>query len=189
MMTSRTAEIWVGLFIAAGLAALFVLAMKVSNLSVYTNDEGYEVTARFQNASGLKDRSAVTMAGVRIGRVTRIDFDEKTFEAVVHMRIDKQYNTLPDDTAANIYTAGLLGEKYIGLEPGPGSNPCEDEMLRAELEGRKPKVKPEDCKPQYLSDGSVIKKTQGSLVLEKLIAQFVANFMDKGSNDKSESQD
>jgi phospholipid/cholesterol/gamma-HCH transport system substrate-binding protein len=155
-MTTRLTEIWVGIFVAAGLAALFMLAMKVSNLSSYSGDEGYEITARFQDISGLKVRSPVTMAGVRIGRVTNIGFDKQTFEAVVTMRVESQYNTLPKDTSASIYTAGLLGEKYIGLEPGG------DE--------------------RNMKQGDRIKLTQDSMVLEKLIGQFVARFLESDSS-------
>ncbi|WP_416224159.1 outer membrane lipid asymmetry maintenance protein MlaD [Thiohalophilus sp.] len=153
MMNSRLVEIWVGIFVAAGLAALFMLAMQVSNLSTYSNGEGYEISARFQDISGLKVRSPVTMAGVTIGRVKSIGFDEQTFEAVVTLRIEDQYReTLPKDTSASIYTAGLLGEKYVGLEPGGAM--------------------------KALGQGDEIKLTQDSLVLEKLIGQFISRFMD-----------
>lgn len=155
-MTSRVVEIWVGIFVAAGMAALLMLALKVSNLSILGGDEGYDINARFEDASGLKVRSPVTMAGVRIGRVTNIAFDKQTFEAIVTMHISKQYDTLPLDTGASIYTAGLLGEKYVGLEAGG-----EEESLK---------------------HGSKIKLTQGSLVLEKLIGQFISKFLtDKDS--------
>ena len=186
MMTTRTAEIWVGIFVAAGLAALFMLAMKVSNLSAYTAEKGYDVQARFDDASGLKVRSPVTMAGVTLGRVSRIEFDGKTYQAVVTMHIEGRYNTLPDGSSANIYTAGLLGEKYVGLLPGSASNPCDDEKLQAELEGRQPDLQGLECKPRYLAQGSRIKLTQGSLVLEKLIATFISKFMD--SSDKSKDK-
>jgi phospholipid/cholesterol/gamma-HCH transport system substrate-binding protein len=154
-MNTRNTEILVGLFIAAGLAALFMLAMKVSNLNIYSNDAGYEITANFENISGLKVKSPVTMAGVRIGRVSDISFDGKRFEAVVKIRIESQYNTLPKDTSASIYTAGLLGEKYVGLEAGG------DE--------------------QNLQDKDKLQLTQSSLVLEKLISRFVDSFIDKDS--------
>jgi len=188
MMTTRTAEIWVGIFVAAGMAALFMLAMKVSNLSAYTSEQGYDVIARFDDASGLKVRSPVTMAGVTLGRVSQISFDSKTYQAVVTMRIDDRYHTLPDGTSANIYTAGLLGEKYVGLLPGSASNPCEDEKLQAQLEGRQPDLKGLDCGPRYLKNGSKIKLTQGSLVLEKLIAQFISKFMDSSGNKGSDKK-
>lgn len=150
-MNSRLVEIWVGIFVAAGTAALFMLAMQVSNLSTYANDEGYDVTARFEDASGLKVRSPVSMAGVRIGRVTGIEFDKQTLEAVVTMTIETRFDTLPKDTSASIYTAGLLGEKYVGLEPGG------DEAS--------------------LKQGDRVKLTQSSMVLEKLIGQFVSRFL------------
>ena len=151
-MTTRITEIWVGIFVAAGLAALFMLAMKVSNLSFYSNDEGYEITAKFEDISGLKVRSPVTMSGVRIGRVKSIEFDTEALQAVVTMRIESRYNTLPKDSSASIYTAGLLGEKYIGLEAGGDDN--------------------------SFKQGDVVKLTQDSLVLEKLIGQFVSKMID-----------
>jgi phospholipid/cholesterol/gamma-HCH transport system substrate-binding protein len=184
-MNSRTVEIWVGVFITAGFAALFMLAMKVSNLSAYTDDNGYEIKASFEDASGLKVRSPVTMAGVTLGRVTEIKFDNDSFKAIVKMQIDSHFDKLPAGTSANIYTAGLLGEKYIGLLPGSAANPCEEEKLRAELEAREPNLKGLDCAKQYLKQGSTIELTQGSLVLEKLIAQFVSKFME-GDGKKSE---
>jgi phospholipid/cholesterol/gamma-HCH transport system substrate-binding protein len=147
MMQSRTVEIWVGLFIAAGMAALFMLAMQVSNLTVVNTDEGYDVTARFENISGLKVRAPVTMAGVRIGRVTEVGFDPRTFEAVVTMHISDRYNELPADSSASIFTAGLLGEQYIGLEPGGDM--------------------------EVLKEGSEIMLTQSALILEQLIGQFL----------------
>lgn len=157
-MNTRIVEIWVGIFVAAGAAALFMLAMKVSNLASYTDDEGYVITAKFEDASGLKVRSPVAMAGVRLGRVTDIRFDNQSLEAIVTMRIESQYNTLPKDTSASIYTAGLLGEKYVGLEPGG------DEAS--------------------LQDGDRLKLTQSSMVLEKLIGQFVSKFLNEDSSDK-----
>jgi len=147
MLHSRTIEIWVGLFVAAGLAALFMLAMQVSNLTVVSEGEGYNVVARFENISGLKVRSPVTMAGVRVGRVTHIGFDPKTFEAVVTLHIDGKYNQLPADTSASIFTAGLLGEQYVGLEPGGDM--------------------------EVLKDGSEITLTQSALILEQMIGQFL----------------
>ncbi len=147
MHQSRSTEIMVGLFIAAGLAALFMLAMKVSNLSTLSGDTGYEVTARFDNIGGLKVRSPVTVAGVRVGRVSGIGFDSTTYEAVVTMRIDPVYDQLPMDTSASILTSGLLGEQYIGLEPGG------DE--------------------KFLTQGGEIKLTQSALVLEKIVGQFL----------------
>ena len=170
----------------AGIAALFMLAMQVSNLGTYSSGKGYEIEARFEDASGLKVRSPVTMAGVTLGRVTNISFDGKSYQAIVTMNIEEQYTLLPAGTSANIYTAGLLGEKYVGLLAGSAADPCEDEKLQAELEGRKPELEGLNCGAQYLTEGSEIKLTQGSLVLEKLIAQFVSSFMD--SKDKEEDK-
>jgi len=157
-MNTRNTEIVVGLFIAAGLAALFMLAMKVSNLNIYNDDTGYEISASFEDISGLKIKSPVTMSGVQIGRVSDISFDAKRLEAIVKIRIESKYDTLPKDTSASIYTAGLLGEKYIGLEAGG------DE--------------------QNLQQGDKLKLTQSSLVLEKLISRFVDAFINKDSDDK-----
>lgn len=147
MFHSRAVEIWVGVFVAAGLAALFMLAMQVSNLGRFTDDNGYTLSAGFENIGGLKVRSPVTVAGVRIGRVAAIGYDSDTFEAVVTLRIDGRYDQLPRDTSASILTAGLLGEQYIGLEPGG------DEAV--------------------LGDGDRIQLTQSALVLEKIIGQFL----------------
>ena len=149
MVNKHGLEIWVGLFVAAGMAALFMLAMRVSNMTAFADDEGYTVTARFENIGGLKIRSPVSMAGVRVGRVADITFDGKTYEAVVTMSISKQYNTLPKDTSASIFTAGILGENYIGLEAG--------------------------AQDEYLQDGGAIKITQSAVVLENLIGQFLFN--------------
>jgi phospholipid/cholesterol/gamma-HCH transport system substrate-binding protein len=128
--------------------------MQVSNLSASNNGEGYEVTARFDNVGSLKVRSPVTMAGVRIGRVSEIGFDRATYEALVKMRIEAQYNVIPEDSFAKIFTAGLLGEQYIGLDPG-GSE-------------------------KYLQAGSEISLTQSALVLEEIIGQFLFSKAEEG---------
>lgn len=156
MVNKHSIEIWVGMFVAAGLAALFMLAMKVSNISAFADDEGYLVTARFENVGGLKIRSPVSMAGVRVGRVADITFDAKTYEAVVTMRIAALYPTLPKDSSASIFTAGVLGENYVGLEAG--------------------------ARDDYLKEGDEIKITQSAVVLENLIGQFLFN---KAQEDKS----
>lgn len=143
----RAIEIGVGLFVAAGLAALFVLAMQVSNLSSMSNDQGYELVARFENVGGLKVRSPVSVGGVRVGRVAAIDYDMETFEAIVRLNVSQQYDRFPQDTSARIFTAGLLGEQYVALEPGGA-----DELLKA---------------------GDTIQLTQSALVLEQIIGQFL----------------
>ena len=147
MTHTRTMEVAVGVFVAIGLAALFFLAMQVSNLSDMGSGNGYVITARFENIGGLKVRSPVSMAGVRVGRVSQIGFDNDTYEAIVHMQIEPSYNTLPEDTAASVFTAGLLGEQYIGLEPGGSET--------------------------YLQDGGEVKLTQSALVLEQIVGQFL----------------
>jgi phospholipid/cholesterol/gamma-HCH transport system substrate-binding protein len=147
MLNIRSMEVAVGIFVAAGLAALLMLAMKVSNLSAFSEGAGYTLTAAFDNIGGLKVRSPVRIGGVRIGRVTAISYDEHTYQAVVTMTIQDKYNRLPTDTHASIYTSGLLGEQYIGLEPGASE--------------------------KFLANGDQIKQTQSALVLEQLIGQFL----------------
>jgi phospholipid/cholesterol/gamma-HCH transport system substrate-binding protein len=153
MEQSKTVQIWVGVFVAIGLASLLVLAMKVSNISTFTTTEGYTLILDFSNIGGLKVRSPVTMAGVVIGRVAPINLDKQTFEAQVQIKVENQYNNLPEDTSASIYTAGLLGEQYISLEAG-GSD-------------------------VNLKNGDKIRLTQSAVVLEQLIGQFL---VDKSSN-------
>ena len=147
MVTTRFIEIMVGLFVALGFLALFMLAMKVSNLSRLANNEGYEVTAYFENIGGLKVRSPVTVSGVRVGQITSIVYDSGRYEAKVVMRIQGQHDYFPIDTTASIYTAGLLGEQYIALEPG-----AEDDVL---------------------TSGDTIEFTQSALVLEEIIGKIV----------------
>ena len=146
-MSSRSVEVSVGLFVAAGIVALILLSVQVSNLAGVGNAPTYRVQARFENIGGLKVRAAVSIGGVQIGRVAGIDYDQQTYQAVVHMAISADYAKLPEDTAAGIFTAGLLGENYVGLEPG-GS----DVLLR---------------------DGDEIQLTQSALVLEQVIGQFL----------------
>ena len=146
-MTSRRIEILVGLFVAAAVAAFFMLAMSVSNMSSYAGGESYELTARFDNVGGLKVRSPVSAGGVRIGRVTGIRYNNDSYEAVVSMSIEKQYDMFPVDTAASILTSGLLGEQFVGFEPG--------------------------AEEEFLKNGDVIDLTQSALVLEQIIGQFL----------------
>jgi phospholipid/cholesterol/gamma-HCH transport system substrate-binding protein len=149
MQNKRAIEIWVGIFAIAGMAALFMLAMKVSNIATFTGESGYRLTARFDNIGGLKVRSPVSMAGVRVGRVAEISFDNHTYEAVVTMLIEPRFDTLPKDTSAAILTSGVLGENYVGLEAG--------------------------ARQTFLQDGDEIRITQSALVLENLIGQFLVN--------------
>ena len=147
MSHSDTQDTLVGLFVAAGIAALFFLALRVSNLSNFSDQPSYTVIARFQNSGGLKVKSPVSAAGVKIGQVSDISFDPKTFESIVKMDIYNQYNALPDDTTASIFTAGLLGEQYVSLEPGGSGS--------------------------YLKENSKIEITQPAIILEKAIGQFL----------------
>ena len=160
MQASRAVEIWVGLFVAIGLIALFFVAMQVSNLGEFHTAEGsYIVRAHFNNIGGLRVRAPVSMAGVTVGRVEHIGFDEQKYEAVVEMRIDPAYKTLPEDTSASILTAGLLGEQYVGLSAG-GSD-------------------------EYLQDGDEIELTQSAMILEQLISRLLFNKAEEGK--KSEN--
>jgi len=147
MANKRVMEIGVGLFVAAGMTALFMLAMQISNLSTAGSGENYTLTAAFENIGGLKVRSPVTVSGVRVGRVDAIDYDTDAFEAVVSLKIDARYDSFPEDTSASIFTAGLLGEQYIALEPG-GSE-------------------------INLVDGDRIQLTQSALVMEQVVGQFL----------------
>lgn len=148
-MQTRTLEIWVGLFVALGIAALLMLTMQVSSLAQVQTTGGYLVQARFDNIGGLKVKSPVKISGVTVGRVTDIQYDEQIYRAVVTMSIDNKYQRLPMDTSASIFTAGLLGAQYIGLDVGA------DE--------------------EYLSDGDTLFLTQSAVVLEQLIGQFLYN--------------
>lgn len=143
----RSIEISVGIFVGIGLAALFMLAMQASNLSSFTTEGTYQVKARFDNIGGLKVKSAVKAGGVKVGQVGNIDYDSETFEAVVVMNIDEKFSQFPRDTIASVFTSGLLGEQYIGLEPGG------DEKM--------------------LGNQSEIRMTQSAMVLEQLIGQFL----------------
>lgn len=147
MMQSRTVEIWVGVFVVAAMAALFVLAMKVSNLNKYAIDDGYVIHAHFSNIGGLKAQAPVSIAGVRVGRIESIDYDPKSLDALVYLKISSKYNQLPEDTSASIFTSGLLGEQYVSLEPGGAE--------------------------QNLKEGDEIKITQSAVILEQMIGQLL----------------
>lgn len=155
MAHSRLIEILVGAFMAAGFVALFFLAMKVSNLSATAGGDGYRLTARFDNVGSLKERAPVSMAGVRIGRVEDIGFDKETYEAVATLHIEQQFDTIPTDSFANVFTSGLLGEQYVGLEPGGAL--------------------------EFLRDGDQIGHTQSALVLEQMIGQLLFSKSQEGS--------
>jgi len=151
---TRSVEILVGLFMLLFLAAMFILTMKVSNLTSLSGGDGYTVTARFENIGGLKARAPVSASGVRVGQVSSITYDPETFEANVTLSIENEFSQFPLDTTASIYTAGLLGEQYIGLDPG--------------------------AEEDFLDEGAEITLTQSALVLERLIGQVL--FSRSGGN-------
>jgi phospholipid/cholesterol/gamma-HCH transport system substrate-binding protein len=147
MVQKKILELWVGLFVALGLVAVGILAFKVGNLSAADVANSYRLIAEFDNIGGLKVRAPVTLAGVRIGRVSEIYVNKNDFRAVVEMNIDGRYDNLPTDTTALVLTSGVLGEQYVGVEPGGDS--------------------------AYLKDGDRIILTQSALVLESLVGQFL----------------
>jgi phospholipid/cholesterol/gamma-HCH transport system substrate-binding protein len=155
-MQRKSLDVWVGLFVLLGAAALFFLAMKAGNMSTLSLDRSYAVIARFDNIGGLKPRAPVKSAGVVVGRVSEIRFDDKTFQATVTLNMDSRYK-FPKDTSAKILTSGLLGEQYIGLEAG------------GDLDN--------------LAAGDRIKMTQSAVVLENLIGQFLYNQAAEGKDD------
>ena len=124
-MNKTVLDLWVGLFVIAGIGALLFLALKVGSMNTVSASDSYEVFAHFENIGGLKTRAPVKSAGVVVGRVANIGFDNKTYEAVVTLRLDKRY-AFPKDTSAAIMTSGLLGEQYIGLEAGGDSVKLKD---------------------------------------------------------------
>jgi len=146
MFSKAKLELTVGVFVVIGLAALLFLAMKVSSFSGFSDENGYEVVANFENIGGLKVRAPVMMAGVSIGEVSQISLDTETYEARVEFLLGGQYK-LPVDTSAAIFTSGLLGEQYISLEPGG-----DDVMLKS---------------------GDHIKLSQSAMVLEQVLGQFL----------------
>lgn len=146
MQHSSFQDTLVGLFVASGIVGMFFLAMQISNLSSFTADDGYTVKARFQNSGGLKIKSPVSVAGVKIGQVSAIHLGDD-HRAIVEIKIKNEFNKLPSDTSASIFTAGLLGEQYINLEPGG----LED----------------------YLKENSEIDITQSAIILEQALGQFL----------------
>jgi phospholipid/cholesterol/gamma-HCH transport system substrate-binding protein len=147
MNSSRAVlDLWVGTFVAIGIGAILFLALKVGNLIDFASAPGYRLEARFDNIGGLKLRASVKAAGVIVGRVEAIRLDPTTYEAVVTLRIDRGYQ-FTTDTIASILTSGLLGDVYIGLDPGGET--------------------------QMLADGGKLTKTQSGIILEKLIGQFL----------------
>lgn len=153
-MNKTILDLWVGLFVITGVAALLFLALKVGSTSAVSASNSYEIVARFDNIGGLKPRAPVKSAGVVVGRVANIGFDNETFEAAVTLRLDKRYS-FPKDTSAAIMTSGLLGEQYVGLEAGG-----DDQMLK---------------------DQDRITLTQSAVVLENLIGHFIFGKAQEGA--------
>lgn len=151
MLRVRSYEMAVGVFMVFGIISFLILAFKVSGVSGYLNHTGYTVSAEFDHIGDLKVRAPVTIAGVRVGEVAGIDLDDITFRARVKIRLDTNYQNIPDDSSAQILTQGLLGANYISLSPGYGT----------------------DEHPKFLKDGSLIAETHSALVLENLISQFL----------------
>ena len=139
-------DLWVGMFVVAGVAGLVMLAMKVGNLSTYNVSDAYKVHAYFTNIGGLKSTASIRSAGVLVGRVESITLDTERYEAKVVMSLDKRYQ-FPKDTIGKVLTSGLLGEQYIGLDPGGDT--------------------------AMLANGEQLKKTQSAMVLEDLIGKFL----------------
>jgi phospholipid/cholesterol/gamma-HCH transport system substrate-binding protein len=153
-MKKQSLDIWVGLFVALGLLALLFLALKAGNMSAFTFEPTYQVSAKFDNIGGLKPRAPVKSAGVVVGRVSEIRFDDKSYQATVIMNLEERYK-FPKDSSAKILTSGLLGEQYIGLEAGG------DEAM--------------------IAGGSKLAQTQSAIVLENLISQFLYNKASDGA--------
>jgi phospholipid/cholesterol/gamma-HCH transport system substrate-binding protein len=147
-MSKRMTEIWVGFFVLLGMAAILFLALKSANLASFSFNSTYLVQARFDEIGGLKVQAPVKSAGVTVGRVAAITFDNKAFQALVTLEIERRYE-FPADSSAKVLTAGLLGDKYVGIEAGG-----DEKNLQA---------------------GGLIKMTQSAIVLENLIGQFLYN--------------
>lgn len=158
-MKKNSLDFWVGLFVITGFVALLFLALKAGNMSSFSFAKTYSVTARFDNIGGLKPRAPVKSAGVVVGRVAAINFDDKTYQATVTLNIEDNFH-FPKDSSAKILTSGLLGEQYIGIEAGG------DE--------------------QSLAQGSKITQTQSAIVLESLISQFLYNKAADAGKEKGE---
>ena len=156
-MQRKSMDLWVGLFVLCGAAALLFLAMKAGNLSAMSFDKTYAITTKFDNIGGLKPRAPVKSAGVVVGRVADITFDDVKFQATVTLNLESRYK-FPKDSSAKILTSGLLGEQYVGLEAGGDAN-----LLHA---------------------GDKITMTQSAIVLENLISQFLFSKAADGKEEK-----
>jgi phospholipid/cholesterol/gamma-HCH transport system substrate-binding protein len=154
-MNRSTIDLWVGVFVVMGFVALIFLALRVGNLASFSTGQVYRIEAKFANIGGLKVRGPVKSAGVVVGRVVDIRFDNESFEAVVMMDIEHGYQ-FPRDTTAKILTSGILGEQYVGLEAGGDA--------------------------KMLAGGDRLRLTQSAVVLENLISQFLFNKAAEGKD-------
>ena len=157
-MHRKSVDVWVGLFVLLGLAALLFLALRAGNMSTLSFGQTYLITGKFDNIGGLKPQAPVKSAGVVVGRVGDIKFDDKTYQALVTLELEAGYK-FPKDSSLKILTAGLLGEQYIGIEAGGDTN--------------------------NLANGDRISRTQSATVLEDLINQFIYS---KAADGKEESK-
>jgi len=159
MKNQRSLEFGTGLFVLLGFAALGLLTLQLpgSKLNVMSKTDGFQVTARFDNVGDLQPGAPVSMGGVKVGRVSAVAFDSKDYKAVVTLSINRQYDRIPDDSWANVETAGLLGAKYVGIDPGGSET--------------------------YLADNGRIDNTQSAMVLEKLVNRLFAAFAGSKSSD------
>ncbi len=162
MRQSRAIEVSAGMFVLLGFAALWFLVTQITNRDISVSTGAYEVIAKFENIGSLKVGAPVSMAGVTIGRVDSINLDQNIYKAVVKMKINPNFNRLPDDSDASIMTAGLLGGQYIGVSPG-GSE-------------------------KYMKGGDQFTLVQDAFVLEKLINQLVATFMSKKDDSNADAK-
>ena len=157
MMTRKELDLWVGIFAVVGIGAILFLSLKVANLASFSSSDTYQINAKFENIGGLKIRAPVKSAGVVVGRVGDIRFDNDSFEAVVALNLDSRFK-FPRDSSAKILTSGLLGEQYIGITAGGDS--------------------------AFLKAGDTLKLTQSAVVLENLIGQFLYNKAAEGDGKK-----
>jgi phospholipid/cholesterol/gamma-HCH transport system substrate-binding protein len=147
MRQTRAIELGTGLFVLLGFSALFFLVTQITNREFGLGESGYRLQASFEQVGGLKPGAPISMSGVTIGHVERIEYDFSEYKARVTMRIDGQFDRIPDDSDAGIFTAGLLGGQYIGISPGGSET--------------------------YLADGDQMQFTQSAIVLENLISKFL----------------
>ncbi len=162
MRPIRAVDVSTGLFVLLGFAALFFLVTQISSRQLPFN-ESYRLTARFENIGGLKLGAPVSMAGVTVGRVENIGFDQNVYKAVVTLRINSAFNRIPNDSDASILTSGLLGGQYIGISAGGAD--------------------------QYYKDGDTVQFVQDALVLENLISKFLVSMASKKDSNSDSKQE